>query len=415
MAKDPRFGRWLCVFVALLTALVAGAGELRAQGLSCMKLPKAGFAISDPISCTVNCSAGGTIASALALRPQTTSTLTVTIQGTCVESVDHVPGGVILQAAPSGATLQAPSSSTDPVLGISGTGVTLDNLTISGGVNALRGRSGSAFTGNNLLVEGASNADILLNHAAVNLNASTIQNSAGDGIDANYGSTVFLNGGAVQQNARTGVFASFDGSADVFGAAVLQKNGVAGAGADKGGTVNISAATVTKNAFSSAGIAGINVSGGQVTLQGSSSVVSSNNVNGIEVYDNGSIVVENGAMVANNSGNGLFVLQGGFAKVRQGAIVQGNSANGIAVRNGNVQVGDGDGPATIKNNMQNGIFMRTNSVAVLANSLNQIINNSGWGLLCTGAPSNPLIYSPIGTFGTVSGNGAGQIQCNISP
>jgi hypothetical protein len=86
--------------------------------------------------------------------------------------------------------------------------------------------------------------------------------------------------------------------------------------------------------------------------------VSSNNVNGIEVYDNGSIVVENGAMVANNSGNGLFVLQGGFAKVRQGAIVQGNSANGIAVRNGNVQVGDGDGPATIKNNKQNGIFMR---------------------------------------------------------
>jgi hypothetical protein len=59
--------------------------------------------------------------------------------------------------------------------------------------------------------------------------------------------------------------------------------------------------------------------------------------------------------------------------------------------------------------------MRTNSVAVFANSLNQIINNSGWGLLCTGAPSNPLIYSPIGTFGTVSGNGAGQISCNVSP
>jgi len=55
------------------------------------------------------------------------------------------------------------------------------------------------------------------------------------------------------------------------------------------------------------------------------------------------------------------------------------------------------------------------SVALFGNSSNQIINNTGCGILCTGAPSNPLIYSLIGTFGTVSGNGAGQIACNVSP
>jgi hypothetical protein len=43
------------------------------------------------------------------MRPRTTSTLTVTINGTCVESVDHVPSGVTLQAGSSGATLQAPA------------------------------------------------------------------------------------------------------------------------------------------------------------------------------------------------------------------------------------------------------------------------------------------------------------------
>ena len=63
------------------------------------------------------------------------------------------------------------------------TGVTLTGLTISGGVYALRGHPGSAFTGNNLVVEGASTADVLLNHAVVTLNTSTIQNSAGTGID----------------------------------------------------------------------------------------------------------------------------------------------------------------------------------------------------------------------------------------
>lgn len=56
--------------------------------------------------------------------------------------------------------------------------------------------------------------------------------------------------------------------------------------------------------------------------------------------------------------------------------------------------------------------MRTNSVALFGNSANKIIDNSGWGILCTGSPSNPLIY---GTVGTVSGNKAGRIDCKTSP
>jgi hypothetical protein len=54
----------------------------------------------------------------------------------------------------------------------------------------------------------------------------------------------------------------------------------------------------------------------------------------------------------------------------------------------------------------------TNSVAKFNNAGNQIINNTRWGILCTGSPSNPLIY---GAVGAVSGNGAGQISCNFAP
>jgi hypothetical protein len=68
MAIYSHLGRQLCVVVTLFTGLLAGSGELNAQALSCTKLPMSGFAISSPISCTVNCSAGGTIASAL--RPK---------------------------------------------------------------------------------------------------------------------------------------------------------------------------------------------------------------------------------------------------------------------------------------------------------------------------------------------------------
>jgi hypothetical protein len=51
----------------------------------------------------------------------------------------------------------------------------------------------------------------------------------------------------------------------------------------------------------------------------------------------------------------------------------------------------------------------TNSVASFASNTNQIINNGGWGILCAGSPSDPLVN---GSPGTVSGNTSGQISCN---
>jgi len=412
MAKNQRFGNRFGVgAVALSTALLGSAGEPRAQALSCTGLPHSGFATSSPVSCTVNCSAGGTIASALALRPQTTSTLTVTINGTCVESVDHVPSGVTLQAGPSGATLQAPSASTDPVLGISGIGVTLDNLMLSGGVNTLRGRSGSAFTGNNLVIEGASNADVLLNHSVVTLNTSTIQNSANDGIDADYGSTAFLNGGVVQQNGGRGINAFANGSVRINGGGLVQKNTLAGGFTSFGGSIGLFDGTVQNN--TGPGLWATNA--GSVQISGAAASVVNNGSNGVTV-DQAEAFIGNGANIAGNSGNGIFLYDGGTGVLFNGGIVQSNAGSGILVESGNIQIGGtisgGSGGVTVKNNGGNGITLQTNSVGSFASSANQIVKNTGWGIFCTGSPSNPLIK---GTVGTVTGNGAGQISCNVSP
>src|SRR5271170_7637419 len=117
MGKDPRFGwRLSFVVVTLATALLAGAADLHAAGLSCTGLPAAGAVTSNAISCAVNCAAGGTVASAVALKPRTTNRLTVTISGTCVASVDDLPDDITLQGKSSSATLRAPSATTDPVL-----------------------------------------------------------------------------------------------------------------------------------------------------------------------------------------------------------------------------------------------------------------------------------------------------------
>ena len=88
--------------LALLAAWFAGLCEGHAQlpsaqfpgGLTCHKTPPEGHVTSNPIACTVSCANGGTVASALALAPRTTAVLTITINGTCVEAVEQVPGNV---------------------------------------------------------------------------------------------------------------------------------------------------------------------------------------------------------------------------------------------------------------------------------------------------------------------------------
>jgi hypothetical protein len=138
--------------LALLAAWFVGPGDGRAQspgaqmpgGLACQKVPPEGHVTSNPIACTVSCAQGGKVASALALAPRTTAGLTITIKGTCIEAVDQVPSNVTLRGVSSGDGLQAPAASSNPVLGISGVGVTLDNLTISGGASALWVHSGAS-------------------------------------------------------------------------------------------------------------------------------------------------------------------------------------------------------------------------------------------------------------------------------
>src|SRR6516225_4906951 len=208
-----------------LAAWSAGPGDGNAQspgaqlpaGLTCQKVPPEGHVTSNPIACTVSCAKGGKLASALALAPRTTAGLTITIKGTCVEAVDQVPGNVTLQGASPGDGLQAPAASSNPVLGISGAGVTLDNLTISGGATALFVRNGASVTGNNLEIEGSSVRNVWA-RGVLTLISSTIENSSGDGIDALSGGIVFLLGGTVRNNSRgisvgSGSYLDADGGA----------------------------------------------------------------------------------------------------------------------------------------------------------------------------------------------------------
>jgi hypothetical protein len=418
MRNYPRSGSRLAVaaFAAAVATLIAG--ESRAdfdlgQGIvlaPSAQIPQPPGVTSEPIAVTVNCSSGGTVAQALALKPLTNNRLTITINGTCTEAVDTGFSGYTLQGGSSGGALQAPSSSTDPVLGISGQHVILNNLTISGGLNTVRGRHGGQFTGKNLVIQGASNADVLLSGATVDLNGSTIQNSSNDGVDVNYGSVLFMNGGAIQNNAHWGVQAFAGGSADLYGGVVVQNNAGGGGAANGAGSIALNDGTVKNNNANGTGAGLFAISGGYVRAISSNSSVVQNVGNGIFAGGGGSAEIVNGALVANNSGYGVLVNTGGHALVHGNAIIQSNTLDGIRTVTGAIQMGTGVGPVTIQSNGKNGIYLGTNSVASFGNSGNQIINNGNWGILCAGSPSDPL---GNGSPGTVSGNTSGQIACNF--
>ena len=394
--------------LALLAAWFAGPGEGRAQspdaqfpgGLTCKKVPPEGHVTSNPIACTVSCAKGGKVASALALAPRTTAGLTITINGTCVEAVDQVPGNVTLQGASSGDGLQAPDASSNPVLGISGAGVTLDNLTVSGGVNALLVRNGATATGNNLVIDGSSSRNVWAK-GVLTLNSSTIENSKGDGIDALSGGIVFLLGSTVRNNAR-GVLIGSGSYLDADGGAIISDN-TANHGVEvSGGSLVVFAATIKGNPLD-----GIQLFAGGNVYIASTAVVGQNGRDGVRV---------NGGVISNNAEYGISVFHGGTAVLDTSAVVASNAANGVLIEDGTVNLGNGDGSATIQSNGSNGIYLKTNSVGFFNNAGNHILSNSGWGILCDGPPANPLIaIGPAGTIGTVSGNGAGQISCNMAP
>jgi hypothetical protein len=410
-----KISRFACFLTIAVLALPIG--ESRAAGLRCSPLPAAGNITSNPISCTVNCTNGGTLAAALALRPRTTNTMTITIKGTCSEAVDHVPGGVTFQSAAAGDGLAAPNSTANPVLGISGGGVTLTGLTISGGVDPLLVHKTGGVTGTNLVIEGGSAQDVLVSGGLTLIN-STVENSAGDGIDSVSGGTVILDGGTVQNNAGWGLQTSGGGSITIDQGAVISGNGTAassfGGGAVSGGDGYL--AFWDGAIESNVGAQGILlVTGGSarlgrfIPLTGDSVLVQNNAGDGITVVDGWLVVRDSTTNISGNSGNGIGIYGGGHALLQTNPVVQSNAKNGVAVTIGSVAIGGSSGPATIESNTLDGVFLTNNSVASFGNSENQIINNGQWGIFCTAAPSNPLAN---GTFGTVSGNTAGQNNCN---
>lgn len=264
---------------------------------------------SEPLFLAVDCTAGDTVADALALAPSTTGRVTITLSGVCTESVSISRDDVTLRGASPGDGLQAPAE-TFAALTLDGAQrIVLSHLTLAGGSVGLAAQEGTAFRADDIHVHDATDSGVMVAGASARLENTTVEDNGGEGILAFNGARVTLVGGIVQNNGLLGVLVKGGSSAFIVRTDVLG-NGQGGAMAWLGSGISLDGATVANNTGN-----GIIVVGGSSVLLGDSGVlvteVSGNTGNGILVNDTSVIgaITLGSAVVKNNDLRGVFCEQ----------------------------------------------------------------------------------------------------------
>ena len=192
-----------------------------------------------PANVTVNCSQGQTIDGALAANAAATS-VQITVQGTCTESVGINQDNVTLQAGSAGAGIQAPSANQDVIDINDARHVMVQGLTLTGG-NAGINASGGDFQANDLHITDASNGvnaggeafgyltnvsidgcndGVNAGAAEIGVTGGSITGCQGFGVIAQDGGSVILNGGATVTAARQDVVAQYGGTVEIGDATI---------------------------------------------------------------------------------------------------------------------------------------------------------------------------------------------------
>src|SRR6266480_2310439 len=248
---------------------------------------------------TVDCAAGDTVARALT-RGDERKSLTILINGSCSEHVVINRSDIKLAAAAPGATISGPDPAID-VIRVTGTRVTLDGITVTGGRNGITADGAAGLIVQNALVQGSGRNGITYAHGASGVvDGCRVLNNARDGVAVDAASGSVINS-QVSQNARMGV------------------------GVFNGGTARI-------------GIDNFNVARGNT--------ISANGVNGIHIVYGSTALVAANQVTGNGtdpsaafSGNGVNIANA-TANVIGGNTISGNAGPGINLRSGSVNLGD---------------------------------------------------------------------------
>ena len=351
-----------------------------------------------PLDVTVNCP-DESIGSALQQAGNRPAHVTITIYGTCKEQVVIARDNTTLHGASPGDGIQAPSPG-GIVLALKARNIALDQLTLTGGGEGIRGSNAASFSAEAVHISGSTNGVYVEQNAAGDLYNSTIENTY-IGVLASTGGAVRMFGGRIDANTAHGAEASFGGYIGLYDGTVLRNSQFIAVHAREGGIIDISNATVENNDF---GVFAIG--GGHVTIS-NGSIIQHNTRGGVAADGSSSIWLKGGSHVSNNDGSGVGA-GSSSSLVLQDVIIEHNGNDGISVGGG--ATARFDGGTIIQNNIGHGISLGEMSAAIFHDNTVQIVGNTGIAIRC----SPGAVAQIFGAPGTINGNGSDLIECPLS-
>lgn len=372
-------------------------GQLRVVNSAAQCLPSENVvtlaAPPRPVTEVVDCAHGGdlqhAIDSANPIEP-----LTISIVGTCSETVDISRDRVTLQSG-------APGSGIDGGIDVGGgREINLQDIKLSGsGANgfALFAVDDAVVNGSNNHIDGNVYAEQDTDLGFANLTMT----GCDKGLNATWGSVIEVGGGSITGCTHAAVFGGWNSSIWLDGVTISGAGGSA-VGLDTGASANLTNDTLSNNTGGEA----ISDGGGIVVLN--NTTVSGSNV-GVGVHNGGSADISDASVVSGN-GKGVVVDTGSHVTVGSdgpagGGVVKNNTGDGIELLEGSTMfISD---PAEVTGNGGNGVTLSDTSVANFSDPT--ITGNTGWGVFCEPSPSVALIH---GDTGHVTGNTGGDVNCS---
>jgi hypothetical protein len=305
---------------------------------------------------TVDCNRGKKVAWALDQGDYRKPVL-IKVRGTCREFVTITRDKVTLRGDPA-AEIVAPDQGHDLVT-VTGDQVTLENLTLTGGLTGLAQEHAPTFHASNVVVQDTSGGGVRVRVGDARLVGCRVQRAGGIGVSVVRGGSVILsNGSEVVDSAGPGISATQHGVLSLTNSKVM-RSGAEGIVLGEGSRGNISG-----------------------------SEIKDNRAVGLNVGTSASASVMNTTISGNGTGDGP---QGGGIIGYMGAnlvlgnlVIEGNGAEGVSCHaNCAAQMEE----MSIHGNAGAGINLAFDSTLMLFGPIDAT-GNGAWGLYCHDAESS---------------------------
>jgi len=340
---------------------------------------------------TVDCNRGQKVATALELG-DFRKPVVINVRGTCREFVTITRAYVTLRGDPE-AEIVAPDNGQD-LLTVSADRVTLENLTLTGGLAGLALDHGPSFYADKLVIQDPSQVGVRVRVGDARLNNCTVQGSGNIGVSLVRGATAILGNCQVLDSGQVGVYVTRNSFVNINRSTIMG-SGAQGVLLTEGSSGSITnGSTIAENEGN-----GIDVNQSQLLVTGTNTTANTISDNGgFGIGGHSSSIGVDDNTITGNAREGVMGYIG-TTLVLHGNVISNNGASGVtSMGNSLVQIGR----ATIENNGNNGITLAWGAKLILEEPATQVSGNHDFALWCADKESSFVAMAPLDTKDRIS-------------